>query len=194
MLGSRIVVADEDSIFRKNLKDMLQKGGYQVTQDVGDGQSALRAIRSLEPDLVILNAKLPVTDGIEVAKIVEESQLAPVILIANHNRQDILQQAKKTAAMAFLTKPVNEMNLFAAIELALTNYERVTSLQREVTELKSILNTRKVVEKAKGLLMQQLKISEDQAFKKIQQQSMKTRMSMKSVAEAIIVAHEIEKE
>lgn len=194
MFGSRIVVADEDPVFRKNLKEMLQKGGYLVTQEVGDGQSAIRAIRSVEPDLVILNAQLPVTDGLEVARIVEESHLAPVILIANRSRQDLMQQAKKSSAMAFLAKPVSELNLFAAIELALTNYEKVSSLQREVAELKNILATRKVIEKAKGLLMNQLGISEEGAFKKLQQQSMKTRTSMKSVAEAIIVAHEIQKQ
>lgn len=191
MFGSRIVIADEDPTFRKNLKDMLQKGGYIVTQEVSDGQSAIRAIRSIEPDLVILNAQLPVTDGIEVARIVEESQLAPVILIANRNRQDILQQAQKTSAMAFLAKPVNELNLFAAIELALINYARVTTLQREVEELKNTLANRKVIEKAKGLLMSQLGISEDAAFKKLQQQSMKNRTSMKTVAEAIIVAYDV---
>lgn len=192
MFGSRIVVADEDPIFRKSLKDMLQKGGYLVTHEVGDGQSAIRAIRSVEPDLVILNAQLPVTEGIEVAKIVEESHLAPVILIANRSRQNLLEQAKKTSAMAFLVKPISELNLFAAIELALANYEKVTSLQKEVTELKNTLASRKVIEKAKGLLMNRLGINEEGAFKKLQQQSMKTRTSMKSVAEAIIVAYEVE--
>ena len=193
MNGTRIVIADGDSTFRKNLKGMLTKAGYVVTGEAEDGLSALKIIRSREPELVILNSKLAVMDGFEVAKIVEEDRLAPVLLLANYDQQELLSKAKDCMISAILVKPIDEINLFSTIEITLLNHVRVIKLQKQVQELKETLESRKVVERAKGILMENLGISETEAFKRIQKQSMNKRASMKAIADAIIMANDLSK-
>ncbi|GAW91648.1 ANTAR domain-containing response regulator [Calderihabitans maritimus] len=190
MFGSRIVLADADPAFRKNLKEMLTKAGYIIVAEAGDGLSALKAIKSMHPDLAILDARLPVKDGLEVAKIIEEDRVAPVLLLTAYNHKDIVQQAKDSWVFAYLVKPVNEANLFPAIEIAIANYRRMLSLEREIHRLKETLETRKLVERAKGILMEVLDLSEAEAFKKIQKESMNKRTSMRQIAQSIIVAYE----
>lgn len=191
MNGTRIVIADDDSTFRKNLKLMLTKAGYVVTGEAEDGLSALKIIRSREPELVILNSKLGVVDGFEVAKIVEEDRLAPVLLLANYNQQELLSKAKDCMISAILVKPIDEANLFSTIEITLFNNIRVVKLQKQVQELTETLESRKVIERAKGILMENLGISETEAFKRIQKQSMNKRASMKAIADAIIMANDL---
>lgn len=193
MNGTRIVIADSDNSFRKNLKGILTRSGYTVAGEAEDGLSALKLVRSREPELVILDSKLPVKDGLEVAKIIEDDKLAPVLLLAHYSQQELLTKARDYMISAFMVKPIDEMHLIPTIELAIANYEKVSKLQKQVQELKETLESRKVVERAKGILMETLGLPEKEAFKRIQKQSMNKRTSMKAIADAIIVAHELSK-
>lgn len=187
----RVVLADKDANFRKNLKDFLGRHGYVVVGDAEDGRTALKQIRSLQPDLIIIDAALPFMDGIQIARIVEEGRLAPVVLLTDYTDRDFVSREKGELAVPVLTKPVDEAALQATVEFAMSSFNRVVKLEKEVERLKSDLATRKVVERAKGILMRTQGIGEQEAFRRMQQQSMKKRTNMKDIAEAIILAYEI---
>lgn len=192
-MSARIIIADGDPIFRKNLKALLTKGGYLVIGEAGDGLSALKLIRNVEPDLVILDTHLPSADSMELIKILGEDQLAPLILVSTAHHQETMAKAKEAWVFAYLAKPFQESNLLASIEIALTNYDKLMSLKREVTELRETLETRKIVEKAKGIMMRSMELTEEAAFKKMQKESMNKRVSMRQVAEAVIMAFDLNK-
>ncbi|HPU35753.1 MAG TPA: ANTAR domain-containing protein [Bacillota bacterium] len=187
----RLVLIESDAAWRKNIKAMMAKMGYWVIGEAEDGLTGLKLIRARQPDLAIIEAFLPGMDGHEVARIAYEDKLAPVILIASSTQQNLIEKAKIARVFAFLLKPELEYNLVPAIELALTNYQEIVRLENQVKELKETLETRKFVERAKGILMETLGISEAEAFKRIQRQSMNRRISMRAVAEAIILAHNL---
>lgn len=187
----RVIVIENDATWRKNIKGILAKMGYWVIGEAEDGQSGLKMVRSRQPDLVIIEAFLPGLDGHEVAQIINEDKLAPVIMISSSTKQNIIEKAKAAKVFAFLMKPELEYNLIPAVELALTNYQEIIRLENEVKELKETLETRKVIERAKGILMETMGITETDAFKRIQKQSMNKRISMRAVAEAIILAHNL---
>lgn len=191
MSEQRVIIIENDATWRRNIKAILSKMGYWVIGEAEDGQSGLQMIRSRQPDLVIIEAFLPGLDGYEVAQIVNEDKLAPVILVSSSTKQNIIEKAKAAKVFAFLIKPELESNLIPAAELALTNYQEIIRLENEVKELKDTLATRKVVERAKGILMETMGITEIDAFKRIQKQSMNKRISMRAVAEAIILAHNL---
>lgn len=186
MYGARIIIADSDTSFRKKLQKMLTKAGYIIVAQEDDGLKAIQAIQNMQPDLVIVDAQLPGKSGLEIAKIVEEDKIAPVLLLTAFTHREIVQQAKESWIFAYLVKPVNEANLFPAIEIAMANYRKLIQLEQEVTQLKETLETRKLVEKAKGLLMEVLNLTESQAFHLIQKQSMQRRMPMRKIAETIL--------
>lgn len=187
----RIIVVDSDATWRKNIKAMLAKMGYYVIGEAEEGMTGLKLVRTRQPDLVIIEAFLPGMDGHEVARIIHEDKLAPVILIASSTQQNLIEKAKLARVFAFLVKPELEYNLIPAVELALTNYQEIIKLEEKVKELKETLETRKIIERAKGILMETLKVPETEAFKRIQKQSMNKRISMRAVAEAIILAHNL---
>jgi len=187
----RVIVIENDATWRKNIKAILAKMGYWVIGEAEDGQSGLKMVRSRQPDLVIIEAFLPGLDGHEVAQIIHEDKLAPVILISSSTKQNLIEKAKTAKVFAFLMKPELEYNLIPAVELALTNYQEIIRLENEVKDLKDTLETRKVIERAKGILMETMGITETDAFKRIQKQSMNKRLSMRAVAEAIILAHNL---
>lgn len=189
----RIVLADKDPSFRKNLKDSLSRYGYLVVGDAEDGMTALKLIRSLQPDLIIIDAALPLMDGIQVARIVEEGRLAPVVLLTDYADRDFVNREKGELTVPVLTKPMDEAALHATVEFAISAFNRVMKLEKEVERLKSDLATRKLVERAKGILMRTQGISEQEAFRRMQQQSMKKRTTMKAIAEAVIMAYEMGK-
>lgn len=189
MSEQRVVIADADPSCRRSLKALLQQAGYLIVGEADDGLSALKLIRNRQPDLIIMEDRLAIMDGEEVADIVQEEALAPIVLMTGndrfHNRQKI------TRDFAYVIKPVSESNLFPVIDLVMRNYRKIRALEDEIVKLKETLETRKLVEKAKGILMDGMGITEAEAFKRIQKQSMNKRMSMKSVAKAIILAHEL---
>ncbi len=187
----RLVLVESDAAWRRNIKAMMAKMGYWVIGEAEDGLTGLKLIRARQPDLAIIEAFLPGMDGHEVARIVHEDKLAPVVLIASSTQQNVIEKAKVARVFAFLLKPELEYNLVPAIELALTNYKEIVRLENQVKELKDTLETRKFIERAKGILMETLGISEAEAFKRIQKQSMNKRISMRAVAEAIILAHNL---
>ncbi|OPX84539.1 MAG: putative transcriptional regulatory protein pdtaR [Pelotomaculum sp. PtaB.Bin104] len=187
----RVVLIDSDAAWRKNVKAILSKMGYWVIGEAEDGLTGLKLVRAREPDLVIVEAFLAGMDGFELARIIYEDKLAPVILIGASTQQNAIEKAKKAKVFAFLVKPELEYNLIPAVELALTNYQERVKLEGQVQELQNTLETRKVVERAKGILMKTMAISENEAFKRIQKQSMNKRISMRAVAEAIILAHNV---
>lgn len=191
MYGGRIVIADGDNLLQQKLKLILSKAGYSVIGIAEDSLSALKIVRSRYPDLVILDANLPGSGGFDVARIIDEHKLAPIIMLIPHYQRELIRKGKDSCIFAYLVKPINEETLLSSIEVALINYERILGLEKQVKELKDTLASRKVIEKAKGILMKHLNISEPEAFKKIQKQSMNKRTSMKSVAEAIILAYEL---
>lgn len=191
MAENRIVLVDSDAAFRKNIKAMLTKLGYWVVGEAGDGLGALKLVRSRQPDLLIIEAEVPGMDGLEVARIVHEDKLAPVIVLAGSGATGLLEKAKGARVAALLVKPVDEAGLLPAVELALTSYQEIISLESQVKELKEALETRKVVEQAKGILMETMGITEAEAFRRMQRQSMNKRISMRQVAEAIILTQNL---
>lgn len=191
MAETRVVIADSDIQSRKSLRAILSQAGHVVVGEAEDGLAALRLVRTRQPDLVILDAKMAVMDGSEFAYIIEDDGLAPVILMTQGEHFRTNEQAGETQSFAYVIKPVTENNLLPIIDVVLKNFGKIRNLEQEVTKLKDIIETRKLVEKAKGILMDSQKLSEAEAFKRIQKQSMNKRVSMKSVAKAIILAHEI---
>lgn len=191
MKEQRVIIIDSDAAWRKNIKNLIGKMGYWVVGEAEDGLTGLKMVRARQPDLVIIEAFLPGMDGYELARIIHEDKLAPVILIASSTQQNVIEKAKTARVYAFLVKPELEYNLIPAIELALINYQEIVSLESQIKDLKETLETRKVIERAKGILMETMGITETEAFKRIQKQSMNKRISMRAVAEAIILAHNL---
>ena len=186
MFGARIVIADTDADFRKKLKDTLVRAGYLVTGEVGDGRSALKVIFQTEPDLVIMDPKLPGAEGLEIVRIIEEHRAAPVILMTASHEQALLEEAKDSWIFAYLVKPVNEAQLFPAIEIAIANFRKFIKLEEENRRLKKNLEERKLVEKAKGLVMEAKRLSERDAYKYLQKLSMDNCVPIAKVARQII--------
>ncbi len=190
----RILVADDESIILMDLREMLTSLGYLVVGEASDGRSAVNMARELGPDLVIMDIKMPDMDGIEAAKILTAEKIAPVLLLTAYSQQDLVERAKEAGVVGYLVKPFRESNLAPAIEITLARFEEFRALQKEVEDLKEALETRKLVERAKGILIDTQGMTEQEAFRRIQKMSMNTRRPMKEIAEAIILAHEVEEE
>lgn len=188
MAEQRIVLIDADAVWRKNVKAMLGKYGYWVVGEAGDGLSALKLVRSRQPDLLIIDDALPAMNGMQVAKIVQEDKLAPVVATSASGQDGIMDKAKDAKVHSLLIKPVSEMILLPAVELALANYQVIIGLENEIKDLKQTLETRKVLERAKGILMETQGLSEAEAFRRMQRQSMNQRVSIRVVAEAVIMS------
>jgi AmiR/NasT family two-component response regulator len=188
---SRVIIADDESIIRLDLREMLESLGYLVVGEVGDGTSAVNLARELKPDIVIMDIKMPGLDGIDVAKILTEEKIAPVLLLTAYSQRELVQRAKEAGVAGYLVKPFREQDLGPAIEVTLSRFEEFKALEQEVEDLKEALETRKLVDRAKGILMDTQGLSEAEAFRKIQKMSMDNRKPMKDVAEAIILAHQV---
>lgn len=186
MFGTRIVIADADAGYRKKLKETLVHAGYLVTAEVGDGRSALKAIFQTEPDVVIMGTKLPGAQGLEIARIIEEHRAAPVILLTASHEQQLLEDAKSSWIFAYLVKPVSEAQLFSAVEIALANFRRFIKLEEENKRLKKTLDERKLIERAKGLVMEEKGLTEKDAYKYLQKISMDNCVPIASVARQVI--------
>lgn len=181
----RILIADDEPLIRIDLKELLEEIGHEVVAETGDGKEALAMLDKAKPDLVILDIKMPGMSGIEVARRISHEY--PVIILTAFSERSLIEQAKDAGVMAYITKPFRDGTLTPAIELAVSNYLERASLTEKVTQLKEQLETRKVIDKAKGLLMDKQSLSEAQAYRHIQSVSMNKNKSMKEVAEAIIL-------
>ncbi len=186
----RVVVADDESIVRMDLREMLESLGYLVVGEAGDGESAVHLARELKPNIVIMDIKMPGMDGIEAGRILTEERISPVLLLTAYSQHDLVERAKEAGVMAYIVKPFHEADLAPAIEVALQRWHEFRSLEKEVEDLKEALETRKLVDRAKGILMDTQGLSEADAFRRIQKTSMDQRKPMKEVAEAIVLAHE----
>ncbi|MGC8783422.1 MAG: ANTAR domain-containing response regulator [Armatimonadota bacterium] len=187
----RVLIADDEPIIRLDLKNMLESLGYEVVAEAGDGVSAVEAARTLKPDVAILDIKMPGMDGIDAANVLNGEKIAPVVLLTAFSDLDLINRAKEAGVFAYLVKPFRENDLRPAIEIAISRYKEFLALEEEVNELEDKLETRKLIERAKGILMDQYGLKEQEAFRRIQVQSMNTRKSMKEIAEAIIIAHSV---
>ncbi|MFN8468877.1 MAG: response regulator [Caldilineaceae bacterium] len=191
MERTRVIIADDESLIRMDLREMLTNQGYLVVGEVGDGRSAVNLARELRPDIVIMDIKMPDMDGIEAAKIMTEERIAPVLLLSAYSQQELVQRARQAGVAGYLVKPFRESDLPPAIEVALARFSEFRAMEREVDTLQDALETRKAVDRAKGILMDTQGLSETEAFRKIQKMSMNNRKPMRAVAEAIILAHQV---
>lgn len=189
----RLVIADDESIIRMNLRETLVGLGYLVVGDAGDGVSAIHLARELRPDLVIMDIKMPKLDGIQAAKVLTEEKIAPVLLLTAYSDRELVERARDAGVVNYIVKPFREAELLPAIEIALARFAEFNSMATELGDLKDTMETRKLVERAKGVLMDTQGLKEQEAFRKIQQLSMNTRKSMREIAQAILLTAQIDK-
>ena len=182
----RVVIAEDEALIRLDLKEMLEEDGYQVVGEAGDGESAVRLTMEHVPDLVILDVKMPILDGISAAERIAAERVAPVVILTAFSQRELVERAREAGAMAYLVKPFTKADLVPAIEMAVSRFQEIKSLEAEVSTLEDRLETRKAVDRAKGLLQTARGWSEPEAFRFIQKTSMDRRMTMRAVAEAVI--------
>ena len=188
----RIIIADDESLIRLDLREMLTHLGYDVIAEAGDGRSALELARKLQPDLMIMDIKMPDLDGIAAAEELTREQIAPVVLLTAYSDQALVERAKEAGVVGYVVKPFREAELMPVIELSLARFEEFRSLERELGDLKEALEARKQIERAKGVLMEVYGLKESEAFHRIRKTSMDARKSMRDVAEAILLTHEMD--
>ena len=182
----RVVIAEDEALIRLDLAEMLREEGYQVVGEAGDGQEAVDLAESLRPDLVIMDVKMPRRDGIDAAAEIAAKRIAPIVILTAFSQRDLVEKARDAGAMAYLVKPFSISDLIPAIEVALSRFAEITELEREVADLGERLETRKLVERAKGLLQARHAMTEPEAFSWMQRAAMDRRTSMKRVAEVVL--------
>ena len=182
----RVLVAEDESLIRMDLIEMLGEEGYEVVGEAGDGAAAVALAEEKRPDLVVMDVKMPVLDGISAAKRIVEQRIAPVLILTAFSQRDLVERAREAGAMAYLVKPFTKADLVPAIEMALSRHEEISLLEREVADLTERLETRKVVDRAKGILQTKFGLSEPDAFRWIQKAAMDKRASMRDVAQVVI--------
>jgi response regulator NasT len=182
----RVLVAEDESLIRMDLVEMLREEGYDVVGEAADGAAAVEQAEQLKPDLVVMDVKMPVLDGISAAKKIVEMRIAPVLILTAFSQRDLVERARDAGAMAYLVKPFNKSDLVPAIEMALSRHEEITQLEQEVADLTERLETRKLVDRAKGVLQTKFGLSEPDAFRWIQKAAMDKRTTMREVAQVII--------
>jgi response regulator NasT len=191
MKAIKVLIAEDEPIVRMDLRELLENQGYKVIGEASDGQSAIDIARREKPDIVIIDIRMPGMDGIEAAKILTEEEIAPVIFLTAYSDKELVEKAKEVGVVAYLVKPFKETDLFPTIEVAISRFKEFLQLKQEVKDLKDALETRKLVDRAKGLLMDREGLKEHEAFRLIQKASMDKRKPMKEIAQAIILAYEL---
>ena len=182
----RVVVAEDESLIRMDIVEILRDNGFDVVGEAGDGETAVALATELRPDLVIMDIRMPQLDGIEAAKRLSENHIAPVVLLTAFSQKELVEQASEAGALAYVVKPFTPNDLLPAIEIALSRYQQILTLETEVADLVERFETRKLVDRAKGLLNERMGLSEPEAFRWIQKASMDRRTTMQAVAQAII--------
>ena len=186
-MGYRVVIGDDESIIRMDLCEMLEDAGHTVVGEAADGVEALDLVRKEKPDIVLLDIKMPRLDGIHAARMIGHEGLAPVLLLTAYSQQDIVDKAKDSGVLGYLVSPVN---LFPAIEIAISQFRHQREVAQQLDDMNERIETRKAVDRAKGCLMDLYHIPEHEAYRRLQQYSMKNRKSLKAVSEAVIASAE----
>jgi response regulator NasT len=182
----RVIIAEDEALIRLDLKEMLEEEGYDVVGEAGDGETAVSLAEQLRPQLVILDVKMPVMDGIAAAERIAGARIAPVVILTAFSQRDLVERARAAGAMAYLVKPFQKKDLLPTIEMATSRFAEIVALEAEVHDLADRLETRKLVERAKGILMERQGMTEPEAFRWIQRTAMDRRTSMKMVASAVL--------
>lgn len=182
----RVVIAEDEALIRLDLAEMLVEAGYEVVDQAADGETAVEKTREHRPDLVVMDVKMPRLDGIEAARRINEENLAPVVMLTAFSQRELVARAAEAGAMAYLVKPFTPSDLVPAIEVARSRYAQMQSLRAETDELSEQLDSRKVIDRAKGILQESLGLSEPDAFRWIQRTAMDVRITMREVAERVI--------
>jgi len=182
----RVVIAEDEAIIRMDLRETLEEEGYDVVGETGRGDEAVEMVRALRPDLVILDIKMPGMDGIEAARIINGEKICGILILTAFSQREVIEQARDVGALAYLVKPFQKSDLVPAMEVAIGRFGELRSLTGEIDALGEQLENRKIVERAKGVLMDQHQMSEQEAFTYIQREAMKNRRKMRDVADHVL--------
>ncbi len=182
----RVVIAEDEALIRMDLAEMLGEEGYDVVGQAADGEQAILLAEELRPDLIILDVKMPKLDGIAAAERIASQRIAPVLMLTAFSQRDLVERAREAGAMAYLVKPFSRTDLVPAIEMAVSRFAELHALEKEVADLTERLETRKAVDRAKGVLQKELGLAEPDAFRWIQKTAMDLRLSMRQVAEGVV--------
>ena len=182
----RVVVAEDEAVIRLDIVEMLREVGYDVVGEAADGESAIRLAEELRPDLVVMDIKMPILDGIAAAERIAKARIAPVVLLTAFSQKELVERARDAGAMAYVVKPFTSADLIPALEIALSRHAEISSLESEISDLTERFETRKLVERAKSLLQTSMGLSEPEALRWIQKTSMDRRLTMREVAETVL--------
>lgn len=189
----KILVADDEAVIRMDISEMLKDAGHEVVAEAADGKRAIMLARKFRPDIVIMDVSMPQMDGITAAKKIDGERLAPVLLLTAFSEEDVVSRAKESGVLAYLVKPVREENLFPAIEIALSRYNDRLALEAELDDLKDSLETRKLLDRAKGIIIAAHNLTEEESYNRIRSYAMTKRKTIKEIAEAIVRAADKQK-
>ena len=182
----RVVIAEDEALIRLDLREMLEEEGYQVVAEAADGEEAVALVLAHRPDLAVLDVKMPVLDGISAAERIAAARVAPVVMLTAFSQRELVERAREAGAMAYLVKPFSKADLVPAVEMAMARFDELTALESEVGDLRERLETRKLVDRAKGLLQSRHGLDEAAAYRWVQRTSMDRRLSMREVAEQVL--------
>lgn len=188
-MKKRILIVEDESIIRLDLSSIFTENGYEVVGEAGDGEKAIELAFSLVPDLIIMDIKMPKLDGLKASKIISKKIDVPIILLTAYSQKEFVEQSKYANVVAYLVKPISEVDLIPAVEVALHQAEKIKKIRDSVTSAQNELEKRKLVEKAKGLLMEKEGLTENEAYQKIRKTSMDNHQSMTMTAKVIISEH-----
>ncbi|MCF8549483.1 MAG: response regulator [Pontimonas sp.] len=183
---TRVIVAEDESLIRIDIVEILRDNGFDVVGEAADGEKAVALAEELRPDIVVMDVKMPLLDGISAAEILTKRHIAPVVLLTAFSQRELVERAAEAGALAYVVKPFTPNDLIPAIDIALTRYQQITALEDEISDLAERLETRKVLDRAKGILNDTMGLTEPEAFRWIQKASMDRRLSMREVAQTVI--------
>ncbi len=190
----RVLVAEDEALIRLDLVELLEEQGYEVVGQAADGEKAVEMARELRPDLVVMDVKMPKMDGITAAENITDERIAPVVMLTAFSQRELIQKAKTAGAMAYVVKPFDASDVVPAIEIAMARFQEMQALDDEVASLEERLESRKIIDQAKGILQEALGMTEPEAFRFIQKTAMDLRKSMREVASGVIAHENGEKE